>query len=102
MTLTFKLVRSSDQTRLPCEFGANPFSGFRDRLFHTQTKTPQTDGAKNGTFRSVLRAVTRILTINVSVPSLLIVATPLVRPSAFFTVSTLCTQMIIFIHHIDY
>jgi len=28
--LTFKLVRATDQTRLPCEFGPNPFSGSRD------------------------------------------------------------------------
>jgi len=26
VTLTFKLVQVRDQTRLPCEFGANPFS----------------------------------------------------------------------------
>jgi len=30
VTLTFKLVRARDQTRLPREFGANPFSGSRD------------------------------------------------------------------------
>jgi len=30
VTLTFKLVRASNQTRLPCEFGANLFSGSRD------------------------------------------------------------------------
>ena len=30
MTLTFKLVRARDQTRLPCECCANPMSGFRD------------------------------------------------------------------------
>jgi len=29
LTLTFKLVRARDQTRLPCELGANPFSGSR-------------------------------------------------------------------------
>jgi len=29
LTMTFKLVRTKDQTRLPCEFGANPFSGSR-------------------------------------------------------------------------
>ena len=27
LTLTFKLLRAKDQTRLPCEFGANPFRG---------------------------------------------------------------------------
>jgi len=27
LTLTFQLIRAKDQTRLPCEFGANPFSG---------------------------------------------------------------------------
>jgi len=27
LILTFKLLRAKDQTRLPCEFGANPFSG---------------------------------------------------------------------------
>jgi len=30
LTLTFKLVRARDQTHLPCEFGANPFSVSRD------------------------------------------------------------------------
>jgi len=55
LTLTFKLVRARNQTRLPCELGANPFSG---DISHTN-KTPQTDGAKNGTFRSSLRAVER-------------------------------------------
>jgi len=34
LTLTSKLVRARDQTRLPCEFGANPFSGFGD-ISHT-------------------------------------------------------------------
>jgi len=42
-----------DQTRRPYEFGANPFSGSRNISY---TKT-QTDGAKNRTFRSSLRAV---------------------------------------------
>jgi len=45
VTLTFKLVRVRDQTRLPCEFGANPFSSSRDY------------GAKNRTLRSSLHAV---------------------------------------------
>jgi len=30
LILTFKLVRVRDQTRLPCEFGENPFSGSRN------------------------------------------------------------------------
>jgi len=30
LTLTFKLVRVRQQTRLPCEFGANQFSDSRD------------------------------------------------------------------------
>jgi len=30
VTLTFKLVQVRDQTRLACEFGANPFSGTGD------------------------------------------------------------------------
>ena len=37
LTLTFKLVRARDQTRLPCEFGANLFSGSRD-ISHTNKK----------------------------------------------------------------
>jgi len=45
VTLTFKLVCARDQTCLPCEFGANLFSGFRDILC-TNKKT-QTDGIKN-------------------------------------------------------
>jgi len=33
LTLTFKLVRMRDQSHIPCEFGANPFSGSRDILY---------------------------------------------------------------------
>jgi len=42
--LTFKLVRARDETRLPCEFGANPFSGSRD--ISCTNKKLQTDDAK--------------------------------------------------------
>jgi len=55
LTLTFKLVRARDQTRLSCELGANPFSGSPD-ISYTNKKLP-TDGVKNRTFRSSLRAV---------------------------------------------
>ena len=55
LTLTFKLTRTRKQTRLPCEFGVNPFSGSRD-ISYTNKKT-QTDDAKNRTFRSSVRAV---------------------------------------------
>jgi len=41
---TFKVLRASDQTRLPCEFGANPFSRSRG-ISYTNTKV--TDSAKN-------------------------------------------------------
>jgi len=60
VTLTFDLdlqtLRARDQSRLPSEFGANPSSGSRDISFIHKHKT-QTDGAKNRTFRSSLRAV---------------------------------------------
>jgi len=36
--MTFKLVQAKDQTRLPCQFGANPFSGSRD-ISYTSKKT---------------------------------------------------------------
>jgi len=36
LTLTFKLVRVRDQTRLPCEFGANLFSGSQRYFIHKQ------------------------------------------------------------------
>jgi len=59
VTLTFdldlQLARAKEQIRLPCEFGANPFSGSRD-ISYTNNK-PQADGTKNRTFRSSLRAV---------------------------------------------
>jgi len=57
LTLTFKLVRARGQTRLPCEFGANLFSGSRD-ISYTNTNTSQTDGAKRRTFCSSLCTVT--------------------------------------------
>ena len=59
LTLTFKLARVRDQTRLPREFGANPFSHSRDILF-TKKRTKRqkvTDSGKNITLRSLLRAV---------------------------------------------
>jgi len=37
--MTFKFVRERGQTRLRCEFGANPFGGSRD--FYTRTKESQ-------------------------------------------------------------
>jgi len=36
--LTFKLVRAREQTCLPCEFGANAFSGSRDVWVKDSTK----------------------------------------------------------------
>jgi len=59
VTVTFDLdlqtrVRAMDQTRLPCEFGANPFSGSR---YISYTNKTQTDCAKNRTFRSSQRTV---------------------------------------------
>ena len=46
LTLTFTLLWARDQTRLHCEFHANPFSGSRD-IWGTNKKV--TDGAKNRT-----------------------------------------------------
>jgi len=43
LTLTFKLVRARDQICLPCEFGANPFSGSQDISY---TNKQVTDSAK--------------------------------------------------------
>jgi len=55
VTLTFKLVRARNQTRLPCEFGANPFSGSQ-YISYANKKT--TDWRRqNRTFRRSLRAV---------------------------------------------
>jgi len=39
VTLTFKLVWARDQTCLPCEFGANPFSHSWDIWFTNKQKT---------------------------------------------------------------
>jgi len=39
LTLTFKQVPARDQTRLPCEFGANPFSGSPRYFIHKQKQT---------------------------------------------------------------
>jgi len=54
LTLAFKLVRARDQTHFPCEFGANPFSRFRDISYKSKKVT---DSDKNRTLRSSLRAV---------------------------------------------
>ena len=54
LTLTFKLIRARNQTCLPCEFGANSFSGSRD-ISHTNKKS-QT-APKNRTLSNSLRAV---------------------------------------------
>jgi len=54
-TLAFKLIPARDQTRLPCEFGANLFSSFRDIWF---TNKKVIDSSKNRTLCSSLCAVT--------------------------------------------
>jgi len=46
LTLTFKLVRVMDQTRLPCEFGANLFSSSQD-IWVVNKKNKVTDSSKN-------------------------------------------------------
>jgi len=43
LTLTFKLLRAREQTRLPCEFGANPFSGSRDISYTNKTRKAASD-----------------------------------------------------------
>jgi len=55
LTLTFKLVRARDQTRLPCEFGAYPFCGSGDI---SCTKSHRQRQKQNLT-RSSLRAATK-------------------------------------------
>jgi len=40
LTVTFKLVQARDQTRLPCEFGANLFNHSRD-IWVTNKKNPE-------------------------------------------------------------
>ena len=54
--LNFILVRARDQTRF---FGVNlaQIRSAVPEIFHTQPKKAQTDGAKNRTFRSSVRAV---------------------------------------------
>jgi len=39
LTLIFKLVWARDQTRLPCQFGANPFSDSPIYFTHKQKTT---------------------------------------------------------------
>jgi len=53
--LDLKIPLSKDQTRLLCEFGANPFSSSQNVSY--TNKKPQTDGARNRTFHSSLRVV---------------------------------------------
>jgi len=58
LTLTFKLVRARDQTRLPCEFGTNPFTGSHDDSGDISfTNKKLTDSAKNRSLHSLLHVV---------------------------------------------
>jgi len=41
--LTFKLVRTRDQTRLPCEFGASPFTDWQ----HQKNNLPKFSACGN-------------------------------------------------------
>ena len=43
LTLTFELVRATDHTRLPCEFGTNMLSGSRDILYKKSQRAPKTE-----------------------------------------------------------
>ena len=44
LIFTFKIIRARDQTRIPCEFGPNPFTGSRD-ILHINKKViaPKTE-----------------------------------------------------------
>jgi len=53
---------SEDQTCLPCEFGAKPFSRSRDIWFTTKKQTKKSDSAKKRTLRSLLCVVKKINT----------------------------------------
>jgi len=53
--LDFKLVRASDQTRLPREFGTSPLSSYGDISY--TNKNHRLMAPKNRTFRSSLHAV---------------------------------------------
>jgi len=57
LTLTFKLARARDETRLACEFVANPFSGSGDISYtNKQTNKPKvTDSGTNRTLHSWLK-----------------------------------------------
>jgi len=66
---------------LPCEFGANPSSGSPDISYPNKK---QTDGARNRTFNSLLRAVIRLRSqirnkaiVDYTSPAL---CTPVMRP----------------------
>jgi len=48
-TLTFKLVWTRDQTRLPSEFGANPFSSSRDISYTNKKSETAQKSANNRT-----------------------------------------------------
>jgi len=52
LTLTFQLIRARDQTRLPCEFGTNLFSGSRNISYIN--KKHRLTAPKNRTFLSSL------------------------------------------------
>jgi len=47
LTLTFKVFQATDQRRLLCEFGANPFSGFRDIWFTNKKANKNKTRAKD-------------------------------------------------------
>jgi len=68
VTLTFDLQTrpiARDQTRLPCEFGANPFSVSRDISY--TNKEPQTDGAKLRIFAIHCRSLRAVINANAKV-----------------------------------
>ena len=50
VTLTFKLVRARNQSCLPCEFGANPFSGSQDISYTNKNKNSSGDEIANVNF----------------------------------------------------
>jgi len=62
MTLTFDLDLPTRLSEEPNVLHVNlaQIRSAVPEIFHTQTKNPQTDGAKNRTFRSSLRAVIKI------------------------------------------
>ena len=83
LTFTFKLFRARDQTRLPCEFAANPFSGPGD-ILHTNRKGTAQKIEPYAANYETLKMSENSISTRISSNSHQVILIPILTPNYFY------------------